>query len=144
MKKQWRAIALDETEYWIDERLRKLCDKIYGVYAYNPNVAVHCCEITPSYELMWIGTVPCYDYGKLTEEDRDYVFDTILEGERYQEPFIYMHCEQVEKHKHILLGPETTLPKKEMSDKDLEDAIRGMWWNGGWMEGKLWEKGITR
>jgi len=143
MKKQWRAIALDETEDWIDDRLRSLCDKIYGVYAYNPNIAYHLCEFTPSYELMRIGSIPCYDYDKLTEDDRDYVESIVMDGESDSEPFIYMHCDDVEKHKHILLGPETALPKKEMSDRDLEDAIREMW-NCGWMEGALYNEGITR
>lgn len=143
MKKQWRAIALDETEYWIDDRLRKLCDKIYGVYAYNPNIAYHLCEFTPSYELMWIGTVPCYDYEKLTEEDRDYVFDTILQGDRYSESFTNMHCDDVEKHKHILLGPETALPKKDMDNKNVEEMIFEMW-DSGWLENELYMEGLLQ
>lgn len=150
MKKQWRAVALDETGDWNREydegRLMRLCKKIYTVYVYNPNVAVHCCEITPSYEMQFMGYVPIYDYYELTDEDRDYVFDEILEAtsSTYNDrPFIYVWCHNAEAIPHILLGPETTMPLKEVSAKDLEDGIQEMW-NTGWMEQRLYSKGLLQ
>lgn len=48
-------VKLDETEYWCED-IQKVAGKLYGVYAYNPKKHVHCCELAPSYELVFVGT----------------------------------------------------------------------------------------
>jgi len=45
-----RIVLVEETEYWCDD-LAKQAGKIYGVYLYDENRVVHCCELTGSYEL---------------------------------------------------------------------------------------------
>ena len=49
-----RLAYLDETEYW-DRKIRRAAGRIAGVYLYDKHLHVHCCELTPSYELSLIG-----------------------------------------------------------------------------------------
>lgn len=48
-------VRLDETMYWDAEFRRELgTGRIYGIYAFDDARQVHCCEVTPSYELAYI------------------------------------------------------------------------------------------
>lgn len=49
-------VKIEETLDWV-ESIQKVAGKLYGVYAYNPRVVTHCCEITPSYECIRVDTV---------------------------------------------------------------------------------------
>jgi len=73
IKMNLRAIKLDETTYWvIPDWMKPFVDKIYGIYIYDMDKTVHCCSLTPCYELVFIK----YDY---TIKDGIEVSDVLLE-----------------------------------------------------------------
>lgn len=45
--------VIDQTQYW-DEEFVKITGRMFGVYVFDKNRHVHCCEITPSYELHFV------------------------------------------------------------------------------------------
>lgn len=93
MRFNW--IALDETEYWYFSRDDfTLPDRVYGVYIYDPEKHVHCCELTPSYELLWVyNTYICFD--QRNDEEREAIVDSIVLGAQ-SEPVTYMHTYDVD------------------------------------------------
>ena len=55
----WRIVLRDETQYWTDPELVKRCGgTIKGASLFDANRQVHCCEITPSFELERLNSVP--------------------------------------------------------------------------------------
>lgn len=48
---KFALVALEETKYWDPEIIKKT-GRIFTTYAYNPEEATNCCEITPSYYLI--------------------------------------------------------------------------------------------
>lgn len=56
---EWMLYLRDETEYWNDPKLVERCGgKVVGVYYFDCRRYVHCAEITPSYELLFLESVP--------------------------------------------------------------------------------------
>jgi len=88
-------VKLDESEYWNKEITDKVKNgKIYTVYIYNPNKHVHCCELTPSYELYFVG----YDYcpkENLSEKEIENLDDNIRTSET--EPVSYYHVHDIDR-----------------------------------------------
>lgn len=73
-----KLIKFDNTKYWTESIKDELKDgKIYDVYIYNPEIHVHCCELTPSYELYFVDfSIECDeslpdDFYELVNECRD-------------------------------------------------------------------------
>lgn len=54
MKASLRLAYIDETEYWA-RGIANAAGRIAGLYVYNANLRVYCCELTPSYELRLAG-----------------------------------------------------------------------------------------
>jgi hypothetical protein len=50
MKTQWKIVALDETMYW-SEQIVARAGRLYGIYLFDANRHVYCCDTSPSYEL---------------------------------------------------------------------------------------------
>ena len=50
---KFAVIKLDETDRW-PENIQAPAGRIFGVYLVDLSKHVHCCELTPSYELNWI------------------------------------------------------------------------------------------
>ena len=48
------AIRMDETRHWTDD-IKSRVKVIYSHYLFDEHQCTHCCEITPSYWLMWVG-----------------------------------------------------------------------------------------
>lgn len=89
-----RILQLDETGYWVPN-VTERAGKILGVYLYHDDIAVHCCELTPSYELHFVGSF--YTNSNLSEDDREKLEEEIMEGNAAgQEPVMYMHCSRVD------------------------------------------------
>lgn len=87
------VVALDETRYWeLPERFKPHVERIETVYAYDKNLAVHCCELTPSHEL-W----PVETRAVTTDDASEQMRDAISEMVLGQEPpeVIYMHVGSV-------------------------------------------------
>ena len=101
-----RIVLIDETEYWNPDIVRK-AGKIHGVYIYDENMRVHCCEFTPSYFLE-----PLY---AITEHEVTVeVYDDILEGFADTNAGC-MHCSDVEKLE-IIKQPTERCKADEYSD----------------------------
>lgn len=95
----------DETRYWLDDDLIARCGgKIYGVYLFNERQVTYCCEITPSYELEFLESIPHstaysrlpvgatereeYDAQVEDDETRSKLQDADVDTDRW----IYIHC----------------------------------------------------
>lgn len=91
------AVALDETHYYnIDAADQPYINRILRVYLFDRNEQTHCCELTPSYYLIWLyASVELTDAGQALDDDaRGELYD------RYEtEPGddCYMHCHTVDR-----------------------------------------------
>ncbi len=88
------VVLIDETEYW-DSTLAEQAGKIYGVYLFDANKVVHCCELTGSREL------EALDVAILNNETcPEPVRDEIEEQWRLAtEPVMYVHVYDVDRLK---------------------------------------------
>jgi hypothetical protein len=86
-------LRLDETRHWVDDvAARAGC--IFGLYVYDQNRRVHCCEFTPSYECLFVGSASVN-----TDHDDDAaarLAHEIREGDRGTEPVRYFHCNEID------------------------------------------------
>jgi hypothetical protein len=91
---------VDETANWSPEIVERAGGKILGVYWYNANLVVHCCELTGSYELHFIESIvvpplPCDTIEQ--ERERDAVEEEIRDGNRYSDGVVYYHCHDIDR-----------------------------------------------
>ena len=96
------VIGFDRTQHLnIAEADRPFIKAFIQVYIYDPSVGVHCCELTPSYELLHL-----YDTLILNEPPKDMSDDEFrdLNGRldadycyEPSEPFEYHHCRSIER-----------------------------------------------
>lgn len=91
--RDWRMLKLDERQHWHPD-VQAQTTAIWGVYAYDRNTHVHVCELTPSYELYWIG-IDYIEIDGLTDEQRSELNETI-DCYHDSEPVIYMHVSDVD------------------------------------------------
>ena len=86
-----RIIAINETEYYnLPEEHKPYIQAIHGVYLYDANQQVHCCDLAASYYLIFL-----YNLVILTKEGErlDKVWDEYnCPGEN-----TYMYCRTVKK-----------------------------------------------
>ena len=54
IKPRFVAVRFDETQYWTDD-VKSRVKSIHGHYLFDENLVTHCCEITPSYWLRFVG-----------------------------------------------------------------------------------------
>lgn len=86
-----RVVVIEETQYW-EESLANHAGSIYGVYLFDANRKVHCCELTASYELHPL-EVAVRDYEKCSDEIRD-----LIESEwNLSTDIVYMHAYSVDQ-----------------------------------------------
>lgn len=93
IKPNYCLIKLDERQFW-NEEISGQTKAMYGVYAFDRNERTFCCEITPSYCLVFVAN----DYEEiddLSEEERDSLNEKVLSASN--EPVTYMHVRTVEK-----------------------------------------------
>lgn len=84
MKPHFKIVVRNETMYWSEEIQKKAGGAIYRAYLFDANRHVHCCELTPSYELF-----PLYTTAALDDEE-----GSVEEEIRCAEDndVIYIHC----------------------------------------------------
>lgn len=89
------AVKIEDTKYWCDN-IRSRVKHIYGVYLYDQSVSTNCCEITPSYDLRWVGFEAEGIDGHPVSGD---LLDEILEGYALSDHDNdrYVHVTAVEK-----------------------------------------------
>lgn len=92
-----RIIAFNETKCW-NITLPENCMMLF-VYAYDDTKVTYCCEITPSRELHFLGTIPTEVPDG--EEEREKFLDQIMEGDRQAESIAYCHCRDVDSYEFV-------------------------------------------
>lgn len=95
------CVKQDETEYW-DEDFRKKYNmyQICGVYLFDRNKHSFLCEITPSYELYFMGSQWRSHLADSDEYDMqvDEIDDIIRTGDAATEEFSYQHVADIERN----------------------------------------------
>lgn len=97
-KPQYRYIKVNETGDWNDGIVNKLGVNgiIWAVYAYDSGVFVHCCELTPSYEMIYVGTEFTTD-SSYDSVNYELIDEEIREGEANLDSlYSYMYCSSVD------------------------------------------------
>lgn len=91
------VIALDETEYWLLDRLPgPKPDRIVTTYLCSPDIGVHLCEVTPSLALLPVETHPLWDDEPEDDAARERVQEEVAdEARRNEEPVSYMHRSRI-------------------------------------------------
>ena len=92
MNHDWTLIAIDITRH-IDAtwRAKHGITHVAEIYLFDRNQAVHCCEITPSYEMISVG------FEWETSLDRETVRDEVDEDmQSWSGDVTYMHCSLVD------------------------------------------------
>lgn len=90
----WHAVRLDETHFYGKMFLDEFgVEKIYGVYVVDFSKRVHCCEITPSYELNFVNSV--FDGGPDDDERLEELVQKLYEADACTDNVLYMHCNAV-------------------------------------------------
>lgn len=127
------VVKIDETADWESGGLLDTLDgecKMFGVYIYDANRHVHCCELTPSYELHFLETQPSNP--PENEWDYDKFMDEINSADAGGEDVRYMHVSSVDRMpevpengalqagRFVLSSQE---PWGETSDEAIEEAL---------------------
>lgn len=77
MKPAFFILKLDETEYWCQE-VKDKAKKIFGIYLFDKNKHVHCCELTPSYECTFVKSE--WTDSDLSDEEQEELDSLIMHG----------------------------------------------------------------
>lgn len=89
-----KLLKIEETENWCDE-VRQRVSRIFGVYVFDDEQSVHCCELTPSYECHFVGSLVQFEEALLDESDHTTIED-ILEGDIQTPDIQYFHVRVVD------------------------------------------------
>lgn len=89
----FHIIKIDERNFW-SESVQQRTKEVYGVYAFDRNSYTYCCEATPSYELLFLGT-DFVGEENLSEEQKEELDTWVLTAD--SEPVTYMHVRSVEQ-----------------------------------------------
>jgi hypothetical protein len=109
-------VLIDETKYW-DEELAKQAGKIYGVFLFDANKKVHCCELTPSRELESL-EVAILNNETCPEEVRDEIEEQWITS---TELISYMHVSTV--NELLVFALKTERCKAEDYDGTWEELV---------------------
>ncbi len=92
----WHAIKLDETREYNTHFLKEFgIDKIYGIYISDLSKGVYCCEITRSYELIFVQSVA--DHALLSEKKFEELGEILLDADIQSESVRYFHCSVIDR-----------------------------------------------
>lgn len=108
----FQVIAINETSYW-NEQIVAHTGRIYGLYLVDLDRKVHCCEITPSYELYFIESVT---EATISDELDMEIIDADM---HYSDQVVYWHCHAVDR-----MAPEWFDP---VSLVDIDEEDLGDW-----------------
>ena len=90
---RFNLLRLDETKFWAEQVVRRAA-QIFGLYVFDQNRRVPCCEFTPSYECLFV----CSAIGNtdLDGTDAERLDTDIREGDLGTEPIRYFHCHEID------------------------------------------------
>ncbi len=92
IKPVWKLMKIDDTRYWDKDFVARVGKdaKFFSLYVYDEMVRTHCCELTPSYFLEFIGT-EITGYDEHTEEEWEDIHNKIRES-NVDDCSHYRHC----------------------------------------------------
>ena len=94
MRPDFRIYKVETTNDWRED-IRAKVDKLYAVYVFDANRETYACELTPSFEMRYLG--PTWT-GKLDSPDdddwRQELFEEIVDGGAESDD-IYVHVRSV-------------------------------------------------
>jgi len=100
---EFHAYRRDVSEHYTHSpEGRALLDRcggmIYDVFVFDYRRHVHCCEMTPSYELWYVETIPG---GETHEDDADFPYhedldEALREANLHSPQVIYIHCHSID------------------------------------------------
>lgn len=125
-----RIIALDETEYYhLEPEEARYIRAIKGVYLYDANRHTHCCELTPSYYLIFLyNSVNLTDEGlALNDEARGELYDKFEVECGGDDCYMHVHtvdqlAEKAGKGEYHVYGD----PEVSYDDSDYDEQIEGL------------------
>jgi len=89
-------VKVPDREYWTEE-VQKLTNRIVAVYALDRRQHHYLCELRASYELYFIEhQFEATDDVDQDEDKRNELYESILDGGRYEEPVIYEHRKDID------------------------------------------------
>ncbi len=94
VKPRWCVLKIDETQNWLDQDIVSRAKRIYGVYVFDRSLHVHCCEMTASYECLFVESQ--FDNPDLPDREADWLSVDLMAGDNYAEPVRYFHCWQID------------------------------------------------
>jgi hypothetical protein len=92
----WKVVAIDETNM-LGQDMREKYARLWTLYFFKETLAVHVCEITPSYEMFPFNSVLVPKEEPLTDRGREQVFNDECEISAEDEDVQYMHCRDVDR-----------------------------------------------
>lgn len=96
---KFRTFANESTSYYLDEEFVKRCGgKIWSLYTYTNECRTFCCELTPSYEQIYLGEFA----NSLPENELEIeeIESALLESSIQTDTVTYMHCSNVDRFPH--------------------------------------------
>lgn len=113
----FKVVAIDETRDWRDDMVAK-CGRLYGLYLFDVNRHVHCCELTPSYEMHFIETVAA----NFIDDETDALIREA--NAQCQQDVEYQHCRVIDR---MHASSFVDLGERDLADfDDYEDLLQHM------------------
>lgn len=101
--------------------------RVFGIFVFDNEVVTNCCEVTPSYKMVWVGhvTIPSDELDAhltLSDEERD----SFWEFENESEDDCYVHCGDADRNLATIAYRERD-PEESLEDdlESLRDYLSG-------------------
>jgi hypothetical protein len=91
---KFKVCRIDETKNWREDIQKLAGGTIYGTYFYDASRQTFCCEITPSYELHFLGSVAGEGIDGFEQAEKAH--DELAEGDIHTELTSYVHCRAID------------------------------------------------
>jgi hypothetical protein len=86
------VVKIDEREFWCESIIAQTT-RIFGVYVFDRRRHVHCCSLTPSYELQFLGS----QYESVENIDEEWLYEDIMEGDSSTSEVSYFDCHDIDR-----------------------------------------------
>jgi hypothetical protein len=116
---RFSLLRLDETQYWADSIAHR-AKQVFGIYVFDQNRRVHCCEFTPSYECLFVGSA--IGNTDLDDDVAERLDAEIREGDLGTEPVKYIHCQEIDAL-HKIGEQDLKVGVADLGIEDEEEAL---------------------
>jgi len=116
-ERSFRVVLVDETSCWRKGAFDGESTKVFGRYLYDPELHVYCCEMTPSYEMHFLGS-------ELNRETTEEENERLLEGDSQSDgrDVVYMHVSYISMLPYGEIKAETLGKAFESARENLIDC----------------------